>query len=135
MGTLRWVYYFYILKTYIQQNPESINGDNVTWCFRIQLCHEPAVVSVVLCYTQEVLYIRLLKNIYDLMACEFFVVGWGFKNRKTIKEQNIFLTYIILLWIFGHMIYHLISQMCWAEVSFVNTKLSKNRSIQTILLS
>ena len=69
------------------------------------------------------------------MACEFFVVGWGLKNRKTIKEQNIFLTYIILLWIFGHMIYHLISQMCWGEVSFVNTKLSKNRSIQTILLS
>ena len=69
------------------------------------------------------------------MACEFFVVGWGFKSRKTIKEQSIFLTYITLLWIFGHMIYHLISQMCWAEVSFVNTKLSKNRSIQTILLS
>ena len=21
------------------------------------------------------------------MACEFFVVGWGLKNRKTIKEQ------------------------------------------------
>ena len=135
MGTLRWLYYFHILKTYIQQNPESINGDNVSWCFRIQLCHEPAVASVVLCYTQEVLYIRLLKNIYDLMACEFFVVGWGLKNRKTIKEQNIFLTYIILLWIFGHMIYHLISQMCWGEVSFVYTKLSKNRSIQTILLS
>ena len=31
-------------------------------------------------------------KIYDLMACEFFVVGWGLKNRKTIKEQNIFLT-------------------------------------------
>ena len=82
MGTLRWVYYFDILKTYIQQNPES----NVSWCFRIQLCHEPAVVSVVLCYTQEVLYIRLLKNIYDLMARELFVVGWGLRNRKRIKE-------------------------------------------------
>ena len=80
MRTLRWVYYFYILKTYIQQNPESINGDNVSWCFRIQLCHEPAVVSVVLCYTQEVLYIRLLKNIYDLMACEFFCSGVGIKK-------------------------------------------------------
>ena len=61
MGTLRWVYYFYILKTYTQQNHDSINGDNVSWCFRIQLYHEPAVVSVVLCYTQEALYIRLLK--------------------------------------------------------------------------
>ena len=93
MSTLRWVYYFYILKTYIQQNPEYINGDNVSWCFKIQLCHKPAVVSVVLCYTHEVLYIRLLKiYIYDLMAHDFFVVGWRLKNRKTIKEQNIFLT-------------------------------------------
>ena len=63
MGTLRWVYYFYILKTYIQQNPDSINGDNVSWCFRIQLCHEPAVVSVMVLHTGGPLHKAIKKYV------------------------------------------------------------------------